>query len=266
MKVGRRYIMGKKILFTFLGLAMSSAVFAQSGTGSSGVQGRADDAFRELNEGKLTLRFVNALTGDYVEGAQVIIGQDRYMTDGEGKVVFETDLVNGSLPVTFRKAGFITSDFSAEIMVGSIFQNQVSVSPELRPEQIRIVLDWADRPRDLDAHFYKEDGYHISYRHKKTSDDGSVRLDRDDRNGNGPETITINRISNSDNYTYKVHDYSNRDRRRSSDLANRSRATVRVYGDNQLLRTYRIDPNQRGTEWIVFRIENGDFVLVNQVD
>ncbi len=255
----------KKIrLLPILVLLCGSLTFAQ--TGSTGVQDRADDMFNELNNGELTLRFVNALTGEYIADAMVMIGIQSYRTDSNGKVRFKTDIDNGQLSVTFRKPGFITTEFNLEIMVGSVFQNQISISPDLLPEQYRIVLDWADRPKDLDAHFIKEGEYHISYRHKKTSDDGVARLDRDDRNGNGPETITINRISSSGSYTYKVHDYTNRNKRRSSDLSNKSRATVRVYGDNRLIKTYRINANQRGDEWLVFKIENGSIVDIDSVN
>lgn len=256
--------MKKLSLLSILVLLISSSI-AIAQTGSTGVQDRADDMFNELNTGELTLRFVNAITGDYISEANVLIGDQSYRTDSNGKVRFKTDIENGSLSVVFRKSGFITTEFALEIMVGSVFQNQISISPELLPEQYRIVLDWADRPKDLDAHFIKEGEYHISYRHKKTSDDGVARLDRDDRNGNGPETITINRISSSRSYTYKVHDYTNRNKRRTSDLSNKSRATVRVYGDNQLIKTYRIDINKRGTEWVVFKIENGAIVDVDTV-
>lgn len=244
----------------------STLAFAQTGTGSSGVKDRAGDMFREMNTGQLTLRFINALTGDYVSGASVSIGNNSYTTDFEGKVLFTTDVVNGQLPVSFRKEDFINSDFNLEIMVGSVWQAQISVSPALQPQQIRIVLDWANRPRDLDAHLIKEGDYHISYRDTRTSQDGTAQLDRDDTNGNGPETITINEMSVSDTYVYKVLDYSNRDSRRSRNLASQSRATVRVYGDNRLMHTYRIDGSSRGNEWTVFRIENGVFTRVDMVE
>ena len=136
----------------------------------------------------------------------------------------------------------------------------------MQPRQVRIVLDWANRPRDLDAHLIKKGDYHISYRHTTTAQDGAAQLDRDDTNGNGPETITINEMSVTDSYIYKVHDYSNRSRRRSKKLANQSRATVRVYGDNQLVHTFRINANSDGTEWTVFRIENGIFTRVDILD
>jgi hypothetical protein len=259
-------IMAKLLtFFSTIFIVSSISVFAQT-EGSSGVKDRSADMFREMNTGTLTLRFVNALNGEYVSGADVTIGNNTYTTDFEGKVLFTTDIVNGQLPVSFRKPDFINADFNIEIMVGSIWQNQISVSPSLQPQQIRVVLDWANRPRDLDAHLIKDGGYHISYRDTKTAQDGTAQLDRDDTNGNGPETITINSMSVTDTYTYKVHDYSNRGSGRSNKLASQSRATVRVYGDNRLMHTYRINGNSRGTEWIVFKIENGIFSRIDLID
>jgi len=252
-------------LFLAALMVLTTSSMAQSG-GSSRVKDRSEDAFRELNTGELTLRFTNALSGDYVEGAHIIIDDKNYITDFEGKVLFTTDRVNGRLPVSFRKEGFISSDFDVEIMVGSVWQNQISVSPVLHPKEIRIVLDWSHRPKDLDAHFIKKGGYHISYRNKKTSEDGLANLDRDNRNGNGPETITIREISISDSYTYKVMDYSNRKRSRSKHLSNRSRAVVRVYGDNRLMHTYRIGGNEAGNEWTVFEIKNGQFIPIDTIN
>ena len=231
-----------------------------------GVKDRAGDMFREMNTGQLTLRFVNALDGEYVKDASVTINGSQYMTDFEGKVLFKPGVENGKLPVSFRKEGFISSDFNIEIMLGSIFQNQISVSPEMTPSSWRIVLDWADRPRDLDAHLVKRDAYHISFRDKRVSDDGVARLDRDDTNGNGPETITINRIDDSEVYTYAVHNYSARGNERSNDLGMKSHATVRVYGDNQLIETFQLSRNESGTTWNVFHIRNGHLEPLNTID
>lgn len=252
-------------LFSAIFIFISISVSAQTEE-SSGVKDRSAEMFREMNTGTLTLRFINALTGEFVSGADVTIGNNSYTTDFEGKVLFTTDVVNGQLPVSFRKSDYINADFNIEIMVGSIWQNQISVSPSLQPQQIRIVLDWANKPKDLDAHLIKDGGYHISYRDTKTAQDGTAQLDRDDTNGNGPETITINTMSVTDTYTYKVHDYSNRRSGRSKKLARQSRATVRVYGDNRLVHTYKLNENSRGTEWTVFKIENGIFTKIDLID
>lgn len=227
---------------------------------------KAEDAFRELETGELTLRFINALTGKYVEGAKITIDAREFTTDYEGKVLFNPVSENSRTPVRFEKEGFITSSFGIEIALGTIFQNRISVSPDLKPESMRIVLDWSKDPRDLDAHLIKKDGYHISFRHKKTSDDGTARLDRDDTNGNGPETITINEIDQQATYTFMVENFSDRSKNNSTELSNKSRGTVRIYGDNRLMHTFRISPNKTGVKWTVFQLKNGEILSIDTIN
>lgn len=244
---------------------VTTVAVAQQNEGTKS-KDRAEDVFREMEEGELTLRFINALTGDYVQGADVTIGGNPYTTDHEGRVFFKANIEDGLVAVTFKKEGFITSEFDIEIMLGSVWQNRISVSPDMRPESIRIVLDWNRRPRDLDAHLIKEGGYHISYRNKLASEDGAAQLDRDDTNGEGPETITINRVDREGIYRYVVHNFSDSGNSRSKDLSNRSRATVRIYGDNRLMETHRITEDRRGTKWTVFQIRDGNLEVVNTVE
>ncbi|MBR2111472.1 MAG: hypothetical protein IJ950_00700 [Helicobacter sp.] len=56
-------------------------------------------------------------------------------------------------------------------------------------DSIRVVLQWADAPKDMDLHAYFGDS-HIYFSHKKGN---AANLDVDDTDGFGPETITINR-------------------------------------------------------------------------
>ena len=64
--------------------------------------------------------------------------------------------------------------------------------PVLGEDEIRIILTWSNRPADLEAHLTSPnpDGcrYHCYYWNKTIPD---ANLDLDDRNGYGPETITI---------------------------------------------------------------------------
>jgi hypothetical protein len=230
------------------------------------IKDRSEDIFREMNSGDLTLRFINALNGEYVPGASVFIGSKEYMSDYEGRVFFKPPVENGPVTVDFESEDYISARFEIELMNGTIYQNRISVSPSLQPGSIRVVLDWSDSPRDLDAHLIKDGGYHISYRNRKSSDDGKAKLDRDDRNGNGPETITVKEVDDVDIYTYKVYNYSDRNDDESRSLSNNSNATVRIYGDNQLLGTFRTDRNVIGTEWTVFQIIDGRIISVNSVD
>jgi adhesin/invasin len=96
--------------------------------------------------------------------------------------------------------GRFRSDLKFEVMAGSIFQKRFSISPALDIRFLRVVLDWGAEPLDLDAHFVKDGAYHISYRNMKSLADESAALDRDARNGYGPETITVKEISKNASY------------------------------------------------------------------
>ncbi|MCC7430113.1 hypothetical protein IT568_04640 [bacterium] len=224
-----------------------------------------EDSMVELNDGMLTLRFFNALNGQEIDNAKVEILNEIYTTDFEGKISFPVPEEDGTYGFSFKKDGFITSNFKIEIDGGTIFSNnRFSISPLLDLEHLRIVLDWDKNPDDLDAHFVKENGYHISYRRKKTSADGTAKLDRDDRDGYGPETITIKEIDKNASYSYYVHDYSNKENSNSQKLSD-SKANVKVYGNGMLLNVFEVPKLQKGLVWEVFKIENGKISGVNQV-
>ncbi len=222
---------------------------------------RKDDAFKELDENELTLRFFNALDGNPIENATVVMAEsDTFVTDFEGKFSFAIP-EDGYYTVDFKKQGYIPSKFEIEIMAGTLIYNQFSISPVMPVGKIRVVLDWGDDPEDLDAHFAKQGGYHISYRSMKVAADGVAQLDRDDMTGKGPETITANRIDKNAVYTYFIHDYTNRRKAGNQELA-KSRAHVQVYGNNQLLHVYTVPQSGEGTYWPVFQIINGEVKAV----
>lgn len=225
----------------------------------------SEDAFEELG-GNLTLSFFNALDGNPIPRAAVKISSiGEYISNVEGKIHFpvpEED--NVILKVSFRARGYIPSDFDIEIKAGTLFMNRLSVSPVLDIKHMRIVLDWGTTPSDLDAHFRQKNGYHISYHHKKVLEDGTGRLDRDDRNGFGPETITIKKISSQSEYEYFVHNYSDRKKSMSKNLS-KSRATVKVFGEGKLLYFYRMPLEKKGNKWHVFNIIDKQIVEVNEI-
>ncbi|MFC1585681.1 carboxypeptidase regulatory-like domain-containing protein [Fibrobacterota bacterium] len=223
-----------------------------------------EDAFAEL-ENKLTLRLFNALNGDPLAGAQVMIkGQGRFSSDQEGRVKISIP-VDGAYRVTVEKPGFITSVFSMEIMAGTLNLNRFSLSPEMDVSFIRIVLDWGKKPKDLDAHFVKQGEYHISFRDKKNYRDGIAVLDRDDKNGQGPETITVAIVDDKAEYEYYVHDFTNKKRPEEKQLSD-SRACVKVYGQGKLLSVYKVPKDVKGNLWKVFTIVKGDIQAVNRVE
>ncbi len=227
---------------------------------------KMDDAFEEMNN-NLSLRFYDALNGKPISGAVVTVGEiGEFNTDFEGVALFPAqNLEDGELKIIFTHPKYITSEFKIEIMAGSIFFNRFSVSPKLPFGSIRIVLDWDKRPADLDAHLVKQNDYHISFRNKIISADGIAKLDRDDMDGYGPETITVDKVSENSEYYYFVHDYSNQSASSSKSLSN-SKACVKIYGNGQLLYVYQIPEDQSGTKWEVFKIINGQVVFINQLN
>lgn len=223
-----------------------------------------EDVFEEEENQNLTLRFFNALTGEPINSATVTVEDlGDFNTDEKGRVRFPiTD--DGILKIHFEAEGFIDSDFKTEVIAGTLFFNRFSVSPKLDLKDVRIVLDWSESPKDLDAHFMKDGGYHISYRHTKILADGSGELDRDDMDGYGPETITVRDIDDLAEYNYLVHDYTNKGNSGSGSLSG-SKAHVSVYGEGKLLYTFQVPQGPKGTKWVVFQIKEGEFIEINDI-
>jgi len=213
---------------------------------------KSDDMYGELNK-QVTLYFLDAETGDGVRGADVTLLGARGRTDRAGRVCFDYpkgDLMDTKLKARFERRGYASVDAELSFMAGALFFNRFTVTKTLPPGRLRVVLDWDAQPTDLDAHLIREGTYHISYR-KMISYLDKARLDRDDRDGFGPETITINRLDPQANYQFFVHDYT-----RSGRFA-KSKAHVRVYTERGLLKTFTVPLQQRGDKWLVFRLERG---------
>lgn len=250
----------KKITFLFfLVMGLILTAFPQIDK----MRDQLDDADAE-EQGKFTLRFFNAENGEPVPEATITIQDFQTLTtDLEGKIRFAIQ-PDGIYPFAFEKEGFIPENNKFEIVAQTIFRNRFTVSPVISMGTIRIVLDWDKKPDDLDAHFVKEGDYHISYREKLTSADGKVLLDRDDRDGFGPETITVKDIDEKAEYTYFVKDYTNRDTKKSTALS-KSNAMVKLYGEGKLLNIWQLSEKQKGNAWMVFSIQNGKLVPTDEV-
>jgi len=247
-----------KRVFLLMGLiaGMGAALAAQTGGEDLAVLNRM---MKLKMDGLIPLRFLNALDGKPVEGAAVsVAGIGNFITDREGIITFP-EQEDGFYTLEFSRQGYIASRIEFEVKLNNVFSNRFSVSPLMRGDYMRIVLDWGQRPADLDLHLEKEGGYHISYWDMHNAADGSVTLDRDDRDGFGPETITIMETDLRSVYRVYVHDYTNGNSASSTELS-RSGAAIRVYGRNGLLRSFYAPENRRGTMWEVFRIVNGEIV------
>lgn len=212
----------------------------------------------ETDGDNFTLRFFNALDGLPIKGGTVTLDKiGNFTTDAEGKIKFLRLDEDQVLLVNFKAEGFIETDVKTEVVAGTIFYNRISISPEMSMENVRIILDWGRNPDDLDAHLEKKGSYHISYRDMQATDDGEARLDRDDRDSWGPETITIQEVETDADYEFWVHDFTNRSKENSKKLS-KSKAVVKIYANNELQYSLSVPPGDRGNKWQVFTISDGE--------
>jgi hypothetical protein len=212
-------------------------------------------------DGSIPMRFANALDGQAIPGAQVAVnGVGIYTTDYRG-IALLPRLSDGNYRLVFNKEGFITTPMDFQVKVGAVVFNWFSVSPGLEGRAYRFVLDWGERPADLDVHLVKRGDYHISYVEMRVSADGTVRLDRDDRDGYGPETITVNRAENQAVYDFYVFDFTDHAAPNSDNLS-KSGAVVRVYSEDRLVYTFTV-PSGPGIRWNVFTIQENQIRTVN---
>lgn len=223
-----------------------------------------EDEMEIFENGKLVLRLLNAESGSPVDSATLIIeGSGTYTSDGRGRVLIDP-MEDGNYNLSFSRRGYIPANYTLEVVAGTVFSNRFAVSPVLDFGSLRVVVEWGKSPADLDAHLVKEGDYHISYQNMHKAEDGSARLDRDDRKGFGPETITVKNIDDRATYTYFIKNYSDAGSSRSKALS-RSKCSVKIYSENKLLKTYTIQPDQPGTTWMVFTIVNGKINDRNEV-
>lgn len=251
----------KQLLTVLLGFAlfMSNNAYAQIDDKMEKMENVMEDVFNEMDNDVMTIRFYDALTGNPVQGASIMIENvGNYETDMEGRVMFPKQ-ADGYLRAIFKKNGYITALFKVDVVAETIFKNRFVVSPELQIDQIRVVLDWEQKPADLDAHFVKENIYHISFRDTRVLADGTGMLDRDDMDGYGPETITVRNIDQNARYTYFVYNYSDHKRPQRPSMA-QSKASVSVYSGNKLLKTYQVPGTLDGKVWNVFSLVDGQLV------
>lgn len=244
------------IVFTGIMLLSTSSLFAQTDDKMDKMENVMEDVFNEIDNNIMTIRFYDAITGNPVEGANVKIENvGEYETDMEGRVMFPKQ-ADGYLRAIFSKNGYIKALFKIDVVAETIFKNRFTVSPIMDIKQFRVVLDWEQKPADLDAHFLKTNAYHISFRDTRVLADGTGKLDRDDMDGYGPETITVQSLDQDAEYSYYVYNYSDHKRPQHPSLA-QSKATVRVYGNNKLIRTFQVPTTLDGKIWQVFTVRNG---------
>ena len=220
----------------------------------------------------------NAVNGQKLEGVLVKVYEgsfdslDVIPAEVQPVATLETDangsysvrLPKGAYTLVFEKEGFITGLLKTESVKNGDAQT-TALSPILEDNEYRIVLTWAAAPRDLDSHLdIYENGtrkYHVYYGYTKVREDGEViaKLDVDDTNGYGPETVTVTVFADKDRtYTYYIHCFTSTPAGFPQFFD--SDAVVNVYRGDELVKTYEIPEDQTDRYWYVFDIINGEIV------
>ena len=201
-----------------------------------------------------------------IPGAVVSTGSTRVTADSNG--CYTMELAPGEHLLTFEKDGYITATQTVTVNPGVVTEQNTPLSQALASNEYRVVLTWGLNPSDLDSHLLgtssRNRDYHVYFGDKTPSAANSeAKLDVDDTSSYGPETVTFT-AQPGKVYVYSVYDYTNRNSTRPTAMAS-SGATVKVYCGNQELQTFHVPTNARGKWWEVFRIENGQLIVVDSV-
>lgn len=180
------------------------------------------------------------------------------VTDADGKARLTTDYEDtADSLIIIKKDGY--SNLVARCPCKGL---AYAISPVMTSlDGMRIVLSWGSTPRDLDSHVvYPRNN--VYWRNRRGAD---ANLDIDHTDGFGPETITLEKKHIGETYVYAVHDYTDWQTPRITDLSN-SQAKVFVYVGQSLVRTYYVPAGQTGNLWTVFRITGeGEFQDINTI-
>ena len=162
--------------------------------------------------------------------------------------------------------------FSAPFIIpddyeGEIFTYNFSMSPVLAAGQTRMVLNWGETPPDLDSYLLTpiiDDSTYLIYFSNTGSDTTApyAKLNTDDTDGYGPETITINQAF-AGTYIYYIKNFNG-----VSDGLKNSGAVAQIYsGESCAATIIEVPTDTDGIYWYVCDIDGatGDVMVVNQI-
>ncbi len=212
---------------------------------------------------KRTIIVLDCDTGNPIFNANVNIDNTwNIKSDKDGKVLLPNEIKDGEHKLVIEKENdYVQTQQNFTITKGEINSiYQISIPKKENFNRIKIVLDWAKKPNDLDAHILDEN-HHVFY---TTMNHGNLELDRDDVSSYGPETVTIKHPDPKSVYKYYVFDYTDEENLYSTNLSY-SEAQVKVYFDNEFKSSFQIKPNQEGISWYVFDIVNGYEIVTKDI-
>lgn len=161
--------------------------------------------------------------------------------------------------LTDERERYETTSFTIKVIAGYTINGQdCAVLNNLLQGRITVVLDWVDRPADLDLHLTGPTAsggtFEIYYAKDIYSDESGLcaDLDHDETAADGVEIINVYKMY-AGKYRFQVHNYTHRSATedKPSDGLARSGATLKVYFGGVLRFTFEV-PEEEGTLWNVF--------------
>jgi uncharacterized protein YfaP (DUF2135 family) len=204
--------------------------------------------------GKIQGTIVDSRNNQLITGATVCAGANYcYVTNEDGAYELSS-LPTGLYNVQASRSGYIRLMQPANIGNGKTTTLNFALSPNLAGGEFRIVLTWGAEPQDLDSHLWTPypEYPHLFLEHPGNCDVfPEACLDIDDRDGYGPETISIIHSANEGTYAYAILDYYYGDEYNIIDAL----ARVQVYNANGLIDQYDVPTTGEGDLWYVFNLD-----------
>lgn len=218
------------------------------------------------------IRFISAVDNSPIEGLTILL-MDGWNNRTDDCVAQAVTNENGYAVFQNISSGYYTVKYSGEGYISG-YENcyipdeiSISVSPELKENQYRVVLKWGETPNDLDLHCVSKVGdesveIYFSNQEHVFNDGNSIALDVDDTDSYGPETITFT-VTQDSSFAFYVYNYTHN----SDTELSLSGATVTFYqGDSDVpAKEYRVPTDKSGYYWNIFRIDNGVVNEINEV-
>lgn len=208
-RVLKRAGAGAVIVWSAPVLTSLGAAHAQNGTPPPNGDPNGDT-------GSITGQVTDATTGDPIAGAVVSADTGQSDTTGSDGLYELTNVPAGDRMVTASATGYTSASSTVTVPAGGTAVENFSLSPS---GDVTAVLTWNTVVSDLDLHMSGPDGsggrFHVNWQDTAHSD--YVTLDRDDVDGEGPETIRVT-VSPSNggqwvagSYHVWVHSFSEED-------------------------------------------------------
>ncbi|HET9662259.1 MAG TPA: carboxypeptidase regulatory-like domain-containing protein [Thermomicrobiales bacterium] len=223
------------------------------------------------NCGSISGQITSSANGSGIAGATVTVAGQTTPSDTNGNYSFACVPV-GSQEVAASADGYGNGSNTVTVTANQDVTANVVLVPESTTDQITIVLTWNPQPDDLDSHLTGPDGsggrFHVWYQNQQPVP--HAKLDVDDVDGNGPETVTVIEALGgafvAGDYHYWVYNYSNGSRGMPPDFTD-SGATVTIYKDGVQTAQYDVSAasgSQALFNWNVVTLSlaaNGDLNL-----